>query len=91
MEAAGIKETREALALVAALAGAIKEAAGDGKFEVADLFTLLGDDEVRSTFLGAVQGIQNVPAEVQDLDLAEIRVLVDDAFAIVEALVGQGA
>lgn len=69
----GIKETKEVLKVGLMLQEALKGALSDGKFgfeDIAQFIPLLG------SVSGAIEGIEQVPAELADLDAGEFDELV---------------
>jgi len=72
---AGIQETKEAIKGIAELLVVIKELAKDG-IDLSDAVALgskvVSDEAFRSALVKAVQGAQHIPAEVKDLDAAEV-------------------
>lgn len=80
--AVGIKESLEVLAAVEVLLKDLKKVLADGKIGFGDvgvIFDLLGQFQVLNAGL---QGADQVPAELKDLDSAEAEVLVARALAI---------
>jgi len=72
---AGIQETKEAIQGIAELLVVIKELAKDG-IDLSDAVALgskvVSDEAFRGALVKAVQGAQHIPAEVKDLDAAEV-------------------
>lgn len=72
---AGIEETKEAIKGIAELLVVIKELAKDG-IDLSDAVALgskvVNDKAFRDALVKAVQGAQHIPAEVKDLDAAEV-------------------
>ena len=72
---AGIEETKEAIKGIAELLVVVKDLAKDG-IDLSDAVALgskiVSDEEFRGALVKAVQGAQNIPAEVKDLDAAEV-------------------
>jgi hypothetical protein len=85
MEKLGIKELVEVLDLAEHVAVKAVEASRDGLGldDLAKLVDPLLWAKGRAAFVGAEQ----VPAEAKDLDIAEIRVLADKVWGLVEKLV----
>ena len=71
----GIQETKEAIKGIAELLVVVKDLAKDG-IDLSDAVALgskiVSDEAFRSALVNAVQGAQNIPAEVKDLDAAEV-------------------
>lgn len=90
----GVKETREAalgLVLVSKkLIGSYKKIQADGKVDLADLpalLELLMDAEFIATVQSAVDGIDQVGAEIADLQLVEgIELVKDVGLAVLDAV-----
>ena len=72
---AGIEETKEAIKGIAELLVVVKDLAKDG-IDLSDAVALgskiVSDEKFRSALVNAVQGAQNIPAEIKDLDAAEV-------------------
>ena len=72
---AGIEETKEAIKGIAELLVVVKDLAKDG-IDLSDAVALgskiVSDEKFRSALVKAVQGAQNIPAEIKDLDAAEV-------------------
>lgn len=86
---AGIKETKEAMALGFALAGLLKGQLMDG-FQVADVMKIVEaalTPEMLEKMKMAVAGISEVPAEVKDVDMFEGLELAKFAIMEVKKLV----
>lgn len=75
----GIKETKEVVLFAAALGNVISKAKEDGKITFEDALLLM---PIIGLAQDAIKGIDKVPAELQDLDDAERRELVEE-FAVV--------
>lgn len=71
----GIQETKEAIKGIAELLVVVKDLAKDG-IDLSDAVALgskiVSDEAFRGALIKAVQGAQNIPAEVKDLDAAEV-------------------
>jgi hypothetical protein len=71
----GIQETKEAIKGIAELLVVVKDLAKDG-IDLSDALALgskiVSDEAFRSALVNAVQGAQNIPAEIKDLDAAEV-------------------
>jgi hypothetical protein len=71
----GIQETKEAIKGIAELLVVVKDLAKDG-IDLSDAVALgskiVSDEAFRSALVNAVQGAQNIPAEIKDLDAAEV-------------------
>lgn len=71
----GIQETKEAIKGIAELLVVVKDLAKDG-IDLSDAVALgskiVSDEAFRGALVKAVQGAQNIPAEVKDLDAAEV-------------------
>lgn len=78
-----VKETKEVLALLPALAKALDKVSEDGQLSVSDLGAVVG---LYSTVKVAAQGATQVVAELKDLDGAEAQELLSEAVAGVVAL-----
>jgi len=76
-----LKETKEVLTGVEALAVAIIERTGDG-IGVDDAIALATDSALRAKVTAAVNGISGVHGELKDLSLDEIAELVPEATKI---------
>ena len=70
---AGIKDTVELVVALRDSVRALRAALKDGKLGLSDL-PLAWD--LRDKAAAAADGMRNIPAEVSDLDVAEIKVLV---------------
>ncbi len=70
-----ITQTREAIAALAAIIIRTKNDLSDGKISIAEGIGFLSDFGV---LRAGIQGISEVPAELQDLDPAERDVLLSD-------------
>jgi hypothetical protein len=70
-----IKETEEALLAVNILSIYLIKQFKDG-VQISDFMDLyskiMSDDDFKSKMMDAYQGVQNIPAELKDLDLQEI-------------------
>lgn len=75
-EKVGIKELKELILFVFAIAELTVEVVGDG-IGLLDIFEVLRDDDVREKFGPAVRGTGEVPAEVADLSTGEMKELAD--------------
>lgn len=69
---AGIKETKEVVVMGMAVAKAIADSVKDGQFSVGDAITLL---RVIPKIAPAVKDGAQIPAELKDLDAAELEEL----------------
>ena len=71
----GIEETKEAIKGIAELLVVVKDLAKDG-IDLSDAVALgskiVSDEAFRGALVKAVQGAQNIPAEIKDLDAAEV-------------------
>jgi hypothetical protein len=71
----GIQETKEAIKGIAELLVVVKDLAKDG-IDLSDAVALgskiVSDEAFRGALIKAVQGAQNIPAEIKDLDAAEV-------------------
>ena len=86
METKSIKETKELLAGLGEVAVAAKKIAKDGKVSADDL-TVLMDLALKAEKLSAaVQGVGEVPAELKDLDEAEVMEIIKEIYAISEKI-----
>jgi len=65
-----VKEMKEVLVAVMAIAKALAKAGKDG-FDMNDVAGLLSNDEVKAAISAAAIGIAQVPEEIKDLELAE--------------------
>lgn len=79
-----IKETRELIRALSAIAVRLVADLGDGKISYLEIAGFLGDFGV---IREGLQGISHVPAELKDLDDAERETLLAD---VTTALVGAG-
>jgi len=94
MEKVGIKETKEAalglISLATELAKAFKAANADGEIGAHDLPVALGlllSPEFISQIQEALDGIDQISAEIEDLDLAEgIELMKDIGMAALESV-----
>lgn len=80
------KEITELLDGVKAIGVAVKKIMADGKIGIADLpvvVSLLSDFKVLSD---AVAGADQIPAEVKDLDAAEVQALVAKCLEVAAAI-----
>ena len=82
---AGIKETTEMVNLIVALTVLIKNASADGKVDAADLTLLIG---VLPHLNGAISGINEIPAELKDLQQEEVEAISESVGAIIGDLAG---
>jgi hypothetical protein len=80
--AVGVKETKEVVALGLALGKAVVSIADDGKVSVLELAKLI---PVVPKISQGVTGLKDVPAELADMDAAELQELLD----MVEAELGK--
>lgn len=78
-----MKETLDILFLVRAIADAIERARSDGKFDWFDLSHLGPLKEYVKT---AIEGSQNIPAELLDLDAEEIKILLTGLLDAIQKL-----
>lgn len=74
----GIKELLEAVLGLKVLAKAGKAILSDGKVSIADLPVLVSLVSNQAVLVDAASGLSDVPAEVKDLDLDEIKLLVGE-------------
>ena len=72
---AEVKNIKEVLAAVEALGVAAKQVMKDGKVDLTDLAVVLGLFQKADVFVKAVEGVQEIPAEVKDIDGAEAQEL----------------
>lgn len=72
----GIKEIKELILFVFALAELTVEVVGDG-IGLMDILDVIRDDEVRKKFGPAVRGVDEIPAEVADLSTQEMKQIAD--------------
>lgn len=70
----GIQELKEMLKFMIDLSMAVDKADADGKFDLADVAFLIG---ALGSATPAFQGISQVPAEIADMDQAELQELYD--------------
>ncbi len=85
----GIKETRElimALLGPKGLAVLLTKTFKDG-FQVSDLVTIMTTLSLDPTFRDAIEGIQKLPEEVKDIDLAEGIELAEIALKAIPAII----
>jgi hypothetical protein len=83
----GTKDTEEAMKLGFAIAKVVKEAkSNDGKFSSQDLILLTN---LFPHFGPAFEGLDNVPAEIKDLDEAEIKHLLNVGAAHLGGVLGK--
>ena len=72
---AGIEETKEAIKGIAELLVVVKDLAKDG-IDLSDAVALgskiVSDEAFRGALVKAVQGAQNIPTEIKDLDASEV-------------------
>ncbi len=69
----GIKETQEALAFAVAIGNATGISLQDGKFDTMDIVNYVG---ALTKFPAAVEGANQIPVELKDLDEAESQALI---------------
>ncbi|MBX3017984.1 MAG: hypothetical protein KF767_08850 [Bdellovibrionaceae bacterium] len=81
-EAKGIKELKELLEGLALLGVAGKKIMADGKVNLADLPVVIGLVQDASVLTAAVQGTNEIPAEVKDLSAEEAQELLGLVLAI---------
>lgn len=78
MSKVGIKETKEVIVALGAIAPVIVKTIKDG-VQVTDAVTiyeqLIKNEEVKAKFIAAIENIQAVPEEVKDLQMVEIAEL----------------
>lgn len=74
-----IKETLEVFTALEAVCGGILKACEDGKLGLLDLRHVL---EPAKAAAAAVRGAEQVPAELKDVDEAELNQLIDRAAAV---------
>lgn len=82
METKTIKETKELLAAVELVAIAVKKIMKDGKIDLADASVLVDLGLKLETFIAAVEGMTEIQAEVQEIDLTEAKDLVNALYTI---------
>jgi len=82
---ADIKNTLELIDLVTSIAKTIKDANADGTVDVNDLTLLIG---LFPTLGPAISGITDIPAELQDLDEAEVTRISESVKDFVGDVVG---
>lgn len=78
-----IKDTKELVTLVAVLAKAFKDAQADGRIDATDIAVLI---QVIPSLTPALENITNIPAELKDLDAAEVQELADAVKVVVGEL-----
>ncbi len=84
-EAKGVKETKELISLGIALEKAVVAAKADGKIDINDLPLLLA---VLPKLQPAIDGIDQIPAELKDLSAPEAADVV--AYVMAELAIGEG-
>jgi len=76
----GTKETREFLIGICTLAGFIMHRLSDGKVSLGDAFALarmLLSKKFRNAMIDAVQGLEQIPKELLEMDKADLSELAD--------------
>lgn len=90
-ETKGIQETKEVIEAVGALSGVLVKHLKDGFQAGSDLPAIAGElflkADVRAALERAGEGIQNVPAELKDVDMAEAFELAEAGIATAKAVV----
>lgn len=81
----GIKETKEVLKAIEPVLVSVKKIAKDG-ITAADLVHLIDLVQELEKIAEGVKGIDKVPAELQDLDQAEVMELIGAGYAIADAI-----
>lgn len=82
MEPKSIKELKELLEGLKLLAVTAKKISADGKINVDDLSSIVELGMQMGTLAAAVEGIDQVPAELKDLDEAEVIELITIGYSI---------
>lgn len=72
MEKKTIKETKELFAGLGLVAKEVKGALADGKIDLSDLSHVLNLGKEHQVLVEAIQGANEVPAELKDLDKEEL-------------------
>lgn len=85
LQSMSVKETKEALSAIIALANAGDAAAKDGKIDFNDIGLLIG---LIPKIQPAIDGVKSIPSELKDLSSEEAEELV--AFVTGELTVGNG-
>jgi hypothetical protein len=67
-----IKETKELFAGLGLVAKEVKGALADGKINVNDVQHILNLGKQHQVLIDAVNGVKEIPAELKDLDKAEL-------------------
>ena len=70
----GIKETKEAVTAMVVMVEAVDDAYEDKKFTIGDLW---GFPKTLKAMAVGIRGINKIPAELADLDDAEVKELID--------------
>ena len=85
----GNKELVEALKGVLALSAVLAVALKDGVqvSDVAEVVAKLSSEPVKSKLAAALEGIEKVPAEVKDLDVAESLQLIVEVYPDLKAVI----
>lgn len=90
-ETKGIQETKEVIEAMGALSGVIAKHLKDGFQAGSDVPAIAGElflkSDVREALQRAGDGIQNVPAELKDIDMAEAFELAEAGIATAKAVV----
>lgn len=72
MEKKTIKETKELFAGLGLVAKEVKGALADGKIDLSDLKHVVELGKEHQVLVDAIQGVNEVPAELKDLDKEEL-------------------
>lgn len=83
MDKKGIEQIKEMLMGVEVLVKAAKAVLADGKVDLADLPVAMGLIADADKLVKAVEGITEIPAEVGDLEMDEIRAIVQHILDLV--------
>lgn len=83
---ADVKEMKEVLVAVMAIAKAMASASKDG-LDLSDFASLISNEEVKAAIALAATGVTNVPEEIKDLDLTEGLELVMAVIVEIPALI----
>lgn len=84
----GIKNTQEIISLAVSLSLAVKGAQADGKINAADVGQLIS---VVPTIAPALEGINEIPHELKDLDAEELETIKSQVMSAVGQISGEKA
>ena len=84
----GVKETKEVVTLAEVVTVAILQEVKKDGFQVADLGAFLKSADFEKAVAPALQGIENVPAELTELDLFDGLELGKHTYGMVQNVLG---